>query len=332
MSEILKKLNGVDLAVWAEKVNVINENDAKIVLSSDEEDVSKIIDENVKAVGENGHDGNHLLSALFKKTLTDDYLQTPNDLLARLFDNEQIGEFDDFEMWKDVDGITAYDAVIGGNVDRSFYDKEKLTPSYQMLQAETDISFQRIRKFGSTEIAKAIMYIRDAVDLQRFGYVMTNIGNALTGGAQDIAGGATLTEASVDQLILYLNDVSTGEAPFIFALNKYIQTIASFDKAKDYASDRVKDLFYRTGFFTEYAGATLYGISGQRTLKNGQLAVPDKRVFGAAGKIGTMVMRGAPRIYQEEDIDSEKTHIKFTGYTFGVTLENIKKAAKITLA
>ena len=34
MSEILKKLNGVDLAVWAEKVNVINENDAKIVFIS----------------------------------------------------------------------------------------------------------------------------------------------------------------------------------------------------------------------------------------------------------------------------------------------------------
>lgn len=331
MSDILTKLNGVDFAEWAEKSYVINEYKAKIELSADEKDVTKIIDEQVKSVGEKGHDPNHMLSALVKKTITDDYLQTPNDLLMRLLDTENIGEFDDFESWKDIDGITAYDAVVGGNVDRSFYDKEKLTPKYQMLQVESDISFQRLRKYGSSELAKTIMYMRDAVDLQRFAYLMTNIDNAITGGNQVISGGATLTEASVDELILYLHDISTGDQPFIFALNKYIQTIASFDKAENYASERVKDLFYRTGFFTEYGGATLYGISGQRTLRNGQLAIPDKRVFGAAGKIGTMVMRGTPRIYQEEDIDSEKTHIKFTGYTFGATFENIQKAAKIVL-
>lgn len=331
MSEILRKLNGVDMCEWATKTFLNDKYHANIELSSDEQDVTRIIDEKLKAIGEEGHDEKHMISALIKKTITDDYLTTPNDLLNRLMEINTIGEFDDYETLKDVDGLTAYDAVIGGNVDRSFYDKEKLTPTYQMLQVESDISFQRLRRYGSGEVAKIIGYMRDAVDLQRFAYIMNAIDTGITGGAQVIVGGANLSEANVDALILYLFDVSTGGAPFIFALNKYIQTIASFPKASDFASDRVKDMFYRDGFLREYGGATLYGISEQRTLKNGQLAIPDKRVFGASGQIGTLVMRGTPRIYQEDDIDSEKLHIKFTGYTFGATFENIKKAAKITL-
>ena len=76
----------------------------------------------------------------------------------------------------------------------------------------------------------------------------------------------------------------------------------------------------------------MFGYTGQRKMANGELIVPDKRVFGVAGKIGNIQTRGEARVLEDEDINREMVHLKVTGYTFGWTITDIAKAAKIVMA
>ena len=58
--------------------------------------------------------------------------------------------------------------------------------------------------------------------------------------------------------------------------------------------------------------------------------MPDKRIFGIAGKIGTLDMKGDVHIYEDMDNDNEKVELKIKDFTYGWafnkdTLENVCK-------
>ena len=313
---------------WADRI--VNKN----TLSDEDKEISNVMDAWAKKIGQTGFDANHEISALVRKSITPDTVTAPSDLIDHIFDTASIGEFDDYrEEVEPKNTIHVYEATRGGNVDRSFINHKNLAPKWISLQAETDISLADMRRGGYRTVANMITYLREAMELKKYSLIMKVIDGAITAGANAITEStANPTATSMDALALYLHDVSDGDTPYIFGMNKYMQAIAKLTGVTTYLTDAVKTQFNTKGFVAQYEGCELRGISGQKKLPNGELLVPDKKIFGAAGKIGRVVTRGDSVVLQETDINSEKVHIKLGGYTFGTVISAPEKIAKITLA
>lgn len=304
-------------------------------LSTENKEISEIVDAWAKEIGKSGYDRDHELSALIARTFTPETVAAPSELIDRLFDTESIGEFDDYRTEVDPKNtIQVYDAITGGNVPRSFIDHKVLAPTWTTLQAETDVTLEAMRRGGYRTVSNLITYINEAMEYTRISRLINTVDAAITAAPNLFnESGSTPTDTVCMNLATYLMDVAdAGDEPAIFGLNKYIVGMTGLDSAQYGFSDAVKDQYNRTGKIEMYAGVRLFGLSGQKKLGNGQLVIPDKRLFAAAGKIGKAVTRGETRTLQETDINNEKIHIKVTGYTFGTVITDISKAAKVVYA
>lgn len=313
---------------WARKVQY------NIELSADEKEMSKAADAFWKEVASVG-DQNKELAALLRRSITLDTVEPAGDLLSRLFNEGSVGEFDDvsYEV-QPKNTLQAHDAVIGGNVDASYIDHSLLTPTWKPLQVETYISLQDLRKGGYRNVANLVNFAREAFELKRVSYILAALSAAITNGSANYIAeaGANPTDTSMGALSLYLNDVSDGSAPVAFALSKYIQAVGNLTNTNTNKTDVEKGLWNSTGFVQEYAGIELMRYSGQKKLADGSTIIPDKTVFGAAGKIGNIDMRGELVVLEDLDINKEKLHLKLNNFVFGWTFTDLSKAAKIVIA
>ena len=300
-------------------------------LSAEDKEISAVTDAWVKELGKTGFDKDHELSALVTKTFTPDTVSAPSELIDMLFDNDSIGEFDDYRVTVDPENtIEVYDAITGGNVPRSFIDFKVLKPTFCSLQAETSLKLEDIRRGGYKSVANMITNINEAFELARVTRILDILDKALSGGENVFTEtGATPTEEICRKLATYLMDVTNGETPAIFGQNKYIVGMTGLQSAQYGFSDAVKNQYNKVGKLDMYAGCRLFGLSGVKKLANGNLIIPDKRLFAAAGKIGKVITRGETRTYQETDINNEQIHIKVGGYSFGTVVTDISKAAKV---
>lgn len=306
----------------------------KAPLDAEDKDISEVLDAWAKEIGNTGLDANHEISALVRKAITKETVTAPTTLIERTFEQGNIGEFDDVRGNITPDNtIVVHEAVAGGNVDRSFIDNRVIAPKWTSLQAETDISLADMRRGGYKTVANLITYIQEALEYKKVKLIMDIIDNNISNGDANYISESTSapTVTSVDELSVYLQDVTNGDVPVIFSTNKYINAISKLAGAQSFGSDALKDMYNTTGVVNMYAGNELVGISGQKKI-GGELVIPDKRIFGFAGKIGTCITRGDTQALQETDINSEKIHLKVTGYTFGTMISDIKKAGKIVLA
>lgn len=162
--------------------------------------------------------------------------------------------------------------------------------------------------------------------------VFAGVASAIVGGDQVItAAGTAPTMAEMDALSLYLMDHSEDGTQMIVTRNKYAQAMRRMSGFAQYMSDSMKNDYNRYGLVPMYDGVQIAGISGAKTIGDGSALFPDKLIFGVAGKIGNLDMRGEVRTYQTEDTNDEVTHIKVTGFEFGYALPRIDLAAKIVL-
>lgn len=153
---------------------------------------------------------------------------------------------------------------------------------------------------------------------------------AVTGGEQLIAvSGTTPTLEAMDKLSLYLNDRASDSV--IVTLNKYAQAIRRMPNFAQYMSNTMKDDFNRYGLAKTYDSIGIAGISGAKKTGTGSLLIPDKRIYGIAGKIGNLDMKGEIHTYQDMNNQSEKVHIMLKDFTYGFMLTNIENFAKVTL-
>lgn len=313
---------------WARKVQY------NVELSADEKEMNKAADAFWKEVASTG-DQNKEIAALLRRAITLDTVEPAGELLSRLFNEGTVGEFDDvsYEI-QPKNTLHAHDAIIGGNVDASYIDHKLLTPTWKPLQIETYISLQDLRKGGYRNVANLVNFAREAFELKRVGYVLAALSAAITNGnANYIAeAGANPTDTSMSSLSLYLNDVSDGSAPVAFALSKYIQAVGNLTNTNTNKTDVQKGLWNTTGFVKEYAGVELMPYSGQKKLADGTTIVPDKTIFGAAGKIGNIDMRGELVVLQDTDINKQKLHLILSNFVFGWAFTDLSKAAKIVIA
>lgn len=322
------------VAEWAEQVRFNGVN-----LSGENRDISEAMDAFIReGIGRTGADPNHELSQMITKTITPEVVSLPSAVMDAMFDQSTtIGEFDDIRFEKGYENtIQVYDAIPGGNVNRSFVDFKSMSPTWVSLQAETEVSLQKLRHGGYRTVADLINDIRDAFEYKKYAVMMTAVDGAIVDGGDNYIEetGALPTAASADALSIYLMDVadSNTDALIAFGQNKYIQAIAGLDNAVNYLTDSEKNYFNQYGLPRVYAGMQLYGFSGTKKLPDGTLIMPADRVFGVAGRIGQMATRGETVALQSTDINSEKIHIKVNGYTFGYAITNPEKVAKIVLS
>lgn len=317
------------IADWARKV-VYN-----CELSAADMDMNTAADEFWREVGRNGYDPNHELSALITQALTPEVVTAPGEILSRMFTEGNIGEFDDkYVEVMPKNTLRAHEATIGGNVDASFIDHNVLNPTWTSLQIETYIPLQEIRRGGYKSVATYVNFAREAFEQKRVSSVMNAVSTAITNGAANYINeaGTTPSDASMLALALYLLDVGSGDVPFAFGLNKYIQAISNLDKADKNKTDVEKSMWFNSGLLAKYSGVDLIGFSGRKLLADNTTIVPNNTLIGVAGKVGTLDMKGDLRVMQETDINKEHIHLKMGGYTFGYVITDITKAAKMVIA
>lgn len=304
-----------------------------IEMSEAERTLVSELDSHFKKIGETGHDRDHEIAAFIQKVVNEEVYNTPDELLDRLFDSEAIGADDDFEAITDAkNALIAHEAAEGGNVPKSYLDISVCTPKWVNRQIETEISYADLRKNGWKSVAKLTEYAVAALKNTRFRDIFADIDDAITSGADNYitVGGAAVTQAAADALALRVNDYDEGNG-VIVGYAKYIQQIS---KLNGFASETMKDEVHRTGRLGSYDGVDLVPISSVRKLGDGSGLFTDKRVYGIAGKIGTLAQKGEMNVYETANNNKEKIELKFANFTYGWCIKPnaLDQIAKAVLA
>lgn len=311
---------------WASKVEY------KQTLDTEEKEISQVVDAWAKKIGQTGRDSNGEIAAFIQKTITPEVYDTPDEILDLIFNRGSIGEFDakTYEI-APKNTLVVHEAAKGGNVDKSFIDIGSAVPVSKHLQTETELRYSDLRKNGFKTIATLTTFMRESLRNSLFYDILSKADTLIAGGDQLITDGSNTapTAVSMDKLAAYLLD--RGENPLAITLSKYAMAIPSMSGYASYMTEDMKGKLNRTGILDLYKGVQIAQVSGAKKTGQGQLLLPDKRIFGIAGKIGDLDMRGDLRVYEDFDNNNEKVKIKLTGFEYEVAFTDIEKMAKIVL-
>ena len=323
VSELMEK-PGVMFDV-AEKVEY------KRNLTNEEKEIFEISDAWCREIGKTGNDKDCEIAAFVNKVVNEEIYNAPDELLDSMFDRGSIGEFDDEEFVKSPKNtLEAHEAAKGGTVDRSYIDFTAIKPITKNRQIETDLSYLDLRKNGFKSVATLTTYAKEALQNALFYDVFSMIDNAIVGGDQLVtAGGKVPTQTAVDAFNLYLLD--RDPAAVAVCLSKYAQALGRMSGRTQYMSDAMKDEFNRYGLVNFIDGVRIASISGAKKTGKGQLMLPDLRIFGVAGKIGALDMKGELHTYEDMDNSNEKVIIRVKDFTYSVGITNIENCAKMVL-
>ncbi len=299
-----------------------------ISLSENEKEVVAQLDEWARKIGETGNDPDNEIAAFITRTVNEEFYDAPNELLDSMFERGSIGEFDDYEAVVSPvkNTLVAHEAAHGGNVEKSYLDFTTLKPTYRNRQIETQISYADMRRNGWKSIALLTDYATRALENAMFYDIFNVVDAAIASGAINYIAEANdmPSQATMDALALYLNDRGAGT---IVGLSKYIQAAS---KLNGFNSEEMLNEIHRTGRLGMYDGCGLYPVSAAKRQANGSLLIPDKRLFGIAGKIGTLDMKGEVHTYETMNNNKETVDLKIADFTYGYafdenTLENVCK-------
>lgn len=323
MSELIKN-TGSSLYEIAEKVEY------KQNLSTEEKEMFEISDAWAREVGNKGCDPNKEIASFVTKTVQEELYNAPDELLDTIFTRGTIGEFDDAEYQKQVKNtLTAYNAAKGGTVDRSFLDFTVIKPEVRNSQIETDLSYADMRRNGFKSIATLATYCQEALKNKMFFDIFNILDDAIVGGDQVIIiGGGKPTQEGVDQMTQYLLDRDSNAS--IIGLSKYTRPLYRMDGRKEYLSNEMKDNFNRYGIVDFIDGVKVATIPAAHKTGRGEMLLPDKRIWGVSGSVGTIDMKGEVHTYQTEDNQNEKMILKVADFTYNFAITNPDNVVKMT--
>lgn len=325
----------IEVAELMEKPGVMYDVAEKVEykrnLTNEEKEIFEISDAWCREIGKTGKDNDHEIAAFVNRVVNEEIYNAPDELLDSLFDRGSIGEFDDEEFIKTPKNtLEAHEAAKGGTVDRSYIDFTAVKPITKNRQIETDLSYVDLRKNGFKSVATLTTFAKEALQNALFYDVFSMVDNALVGGEQVVtAGGKVPTQAAIDQFNLYLLD--RDPSAVAVCLSKYAQALGRMSGRTQYMSDNMKDEFNRYGLVNFIDGVRIASISGAKKTAKGQLLLPDLRIFGVAGKVGALDMKGELHTYEDMDNSNEKVIIRVKDFTYTVGITNIENCAKIVL-
>ena len=304
-----------------------------IALNDQEKEISSYVDEWARKIGETGHDRDHEIAQYITRTVNQEFYDAPDALLDSLFDRGTVGEFDDYtaDILPAKNTLVAYEAALEGNVPKSYLDFTSCAPTWKHRQVETGVSFVDLRRNGFKSIALLTDYAVRSLQNAMFYDIFSAVDAAIANGAENYINetGTTPSQASVDKATLYLND--RGGGTFV-CLSKYAQAMS---KLIGYNSEEMLNEIHRTGRLGVIDGISLYPISGAHKQANGELLIPDHRIFGISSeKLGSLDMKGEIRTYETEEVNKEVIDLKITGFQYGYTIpaQKLENVCKIVLA
>lgn len=300
-------------------------------LTQDEKEVYELSDAFVRNVGKTGHDPEHAIAAFVTRTIQEEEYNAPDELLDQLFDRGTLGEFDEAEYQKKlINTLEAHEAAKGGTVDRSWLDYSYVKPFTKNFQVDTDLSYADMRRNGFKSVANLTTSISEALKNKLFYTVFSIVDNSIIGGSQVItAGGNKPTQSAWDEMSLYLLDRNSDAVAV--CLSKYAQALGRMEGRAQYMADSMKENFNRYGLVTFADGVRIASISSAYTTGKGELLLPDNRIFGVAGKLGNIDMKGEIHIYQDEDNYNDKIILHAKDYTASIAITNIENVCKMVL-
>lgn len=298
-------------------------------LTNEEKEIAEISDAWVKEIANKGTDANNEIAAFVQKTLTEEVYNAPDELLDMIFDRGSIGEFDDEEStFEPKNTLVAYEAAKGGTVDRSFIDWRAIKTIRKNRQVETDLSYADMRRNGFKSVATLTTFAKETLQNAMFYDIFSVIDKAIVGGEQVVnVAGKLPTQAAVDAFNLYLLDRSSDAVAV--CLSKYAQALGRMDGRTQYLSPNMKDEFNRYGLVNFIDGVKVASISGAHKTGKNELLLPDSRIFGIAGKVGTLDMVGDIHVYEDMDHSDEKLILRVKDFTYGVSISNIENCNKM---
>ena len=301
-------------------------------MDAEDKEIAEVIGAHVNKLIDMG-DPDKEIAQFVNRTVTDELYGAPDELLDSMFERGNVGEFDDYEAGRTIKNtLKAYDAAKGGNVPKSYLHYETIKPVWRNKQIEADLSYVEVRRNSWKSIATLTTFMTEALKNQMFYDIFSMVDDAITGGEQKIdAQGKEPTMQDMDALALYLNEYADGGNPFTVSLMKYCSKMRRMTGYAEYLSDAAKDEFNRYGLVKTYDGVAITGISSAKKLGDGSLLIPDKRIYGIAGKIGRLDMKGETHTYEDHDNNNEKIHLMVKDFTFGYSIDHIERVAKIVL-
>lgn len=303
-----------------------------VAFNAEDKERAAVIDAWARKIGETGADSDREIAAFIVKVIEPIMYNYPDQLLDAMFDRGSIGEFDDTHVLVNPKNtLKVYDAAKGGNVLKSFIDYNELMPTWHHKQVETDIRYTDLRKNGFKTVSSLTMFAEEALKNAMFRTVFDAVDSliTLTNTSQYIgATGATLTQTDMDALNLYLIERSTN--PFIVCRSGDAQQLSRMSGQVTFMSEEMKNNFNRYGLVQFFNGVRIAHIPSAIQV-NDTPALPNKKVFGFANKIGLLDMRGDLRIYEDFDNQSEKVNLKITGFEFGYVFTRPEFIAKLVL-
>lgn len=326
IAELVENTNMYDIAY---KTNY------SLELNGDEKEVSAQLDEWARTIGKTGNDPEHQIAAFITRVMNDELYNAPDELLDAIFERGNINEFDDFEVLATPKNtLVAYEAAKGGNVPRSFLDASVIAPTWKNRQIESDLSYADLRRNGWKSVATITEYATSALKNAMFYDIFGALDVAITNGAENYISESTNkpTQATMDALALYLSERANPTDCNIVALYKYIQAAS---KLNGFSSDEMRNEVHRTGRLGVYDAIPMTPISSAKKVGGGkQLMIPDKRIFGVAGVIGNLDMKGEIHTYEDMDNNKEQVHLMFKDFTYGFAFNDtaLENVCKVVLA
>lgn len=324
IAELLENTNMYDIAY---KTNY------NMDLNSDEKEVAAQLDDWARTIGKTGHDPEHQIAAFLMRVVNEELYTVPDELLDGMFERGNVAEFDDFKSYASPKNtLIPYEAAKGGNVPRSFLDASVMTPHWVNRQIESDLSYADLRRNGWKNISLLSEYAVAAFKNAMFYDIFNTLDLSISSGADNYIteSGTKPTQATMDALALYLTDHANPIDCNIVALSKYIQAAS---KLTGFDSDSMRDEVHRTGRLGVYDGIPLTPITSAKKIGN-QLMIPDRRMFGVAGIIGNLDMKGEIHTYEDMDNNKEQIHILFKDFTYGYSFTDsaVENVCKVVLA
>lgn len=332
VAEIVKKKNVISLSEKLEQ-----SKKGKISLSNEDSEAIEVIDNFAREIGKQGRssENNAVVANYIKETIEPVVFNPDESILNDMFKMGTIGEFDEKAFTGlPKNTLVAHDAVRGGNIPKSYIDPTIYTPQSFELQIETELNYSDLRRNGFKSIAKLGEFAAESFDNEKYYRLFTGVDNALNSltGEQNLDAGSALPIATLDEFTRYLRDMAVDGNPFMIGLTKYTDPIARLEGAEKYLSEDMKNEFNKTGRLVTYTGVRVNSVPTARKTADGKNLIPDKRIFGIAGRIGEMDVRGELRYLETYDNDAEKVKLKFAGFSIDYIIFNLDRIARIVFA
>lgn len=313
--------------------SVAEKTQYNLPMDAEDKEIAEVCEAHINELIDKG-DPDREIAQFVNRTVTDDTYNAPDELLDAMFTRGNIGENDDYQAGRTVKNtLVAHEAAKGGNVPKSYLHYEVIKPVWKNIQVETDISFMEIRRNGWKSIATLTTFMSESLKNKMFYDIFNTVDDMITGGSQKIdVTGAEPTMEAMDALTLYLNEYADGANPFTVSLQKYCAKMRRMTGYAQYLSDAAKDEFNRYGLVKTYDGVAITGISSAKRLGDGSMLIPDKRIFGIAGVVGNLDMKGETHTYEDYDNNNEKVHLMLKDFSYGYSIAHPERVAKIVLS